>query len=106
MPEWAAPMPFQAVVAVVAMVVEACGVATILLGVLVAFPGAVASALRRSEDGQERQRREAQPRGQERHPGAGRQRERTYFLRLWVGRYCFVDFSATVGVGKHETYGR
>ncbi len=48
---------FQAAVAVAAGLVEACGVLTILLGVALAFPGAVRSALRGADDGQQRQRR-------------------------------------------------
>ncbi len=48
---------FQATVAVAAGLVEACGVLTILLGVALAFPGAVRSALRGDNDGLQRQRR-------------------------------------------------
>ncbi len=55
MREWPALMSFQEAVGVAAALVEACGVATILLGVAMAFPAAVASALRGSDDGQERQ---------------------------------------------------
>ncbi len=48
---------FQAAIGVAAALVEACGVLTILLGVALAFPGAVRSALRGTEDGQQLQRR-------------------------------------------------
>ena len=57
MPEWPALAPFQAAVGIAAALVEACGVATILLGVALAFPGAVGAALRGSDDGGKRQRR-------------------------------------------------
>jgi uncharacterized membrane protein len=56
-PEWPALISFQTAVGVAAALAEACGVATILLGVAMAFPGAVASALQGSDDGQKRQRR-------------------------------------------------
>ncbi len=57
MPEWPALISFQTAVGVAAALAEACGVATILLGVAMAFPSAVASALQGSGDGQKRQRR-------------------------------------------------
>jgi len=50
-------MGFQAAIAVAAGLVETCGVLTILLGVGLAFPGAVRSARRSADDGQQRQRR-------------------------------------------------
>ena len=50
-------MPLQLAGGIVGGLVEARGVATILLGVAVAFPGAAASVLRESDDRQERQRR-------------------------------------------------
>lgn len=48
---------FQAAVGVAAGLVEACGVLTILLGVALAFPEVVRSALQGDDDGQQRQRR-------------------------------------------------
>jgi hypothetical protein len=50
-PEWPALAPFQAAIGIAAALVEACGVATILLGVALAFPGAVGAARRGSDDG-------------------------------------------------------
>ena len=57
MPEWPALISFQTAVGVAAALAEACGVATILLGVAMAFPSAVPSALQGSGDGEKRQRR-------------------------------------------------
>lgn len=50
-------MGFQTAVAIIAALVEACGVLTILLGVALSFPGAVRAALHSDDDASQRQRR-------------------------------------------------